>query len=719
MLPLNLTIENFMGNVKSELDFTLFDSCLVVGRNKHNDRESNGTGKSTIFKAIDFVLFGEYPTRHIDKIVREGEDKCTVAMEFMSGASTYRATRIRRVQAGQTELRLDEKAGDKWVPKGQRTSGHAAKELAKLVRINYESFKSSVLFAQGDLSGLAAATPDKRKALLKEPLQLAIYSKFEKIAKTKTKALEEEYKLLCSRISTLGNPQIDIGNYSKQIKKLEKEIKKCCKDIATNNELQNTKKECLVEVNNKINNSVVVPAGKLHVVKTKLSKQEGVLAKSKQSISDTESSKDKYNITLELTKKLIKIAQTTLDEINKESLRSDEDIQEDIEKLQKKEQKEQIHLAQLQSDLDRCDHILPEDAECPKCKQGICAEYRSEFLSSNQERKEKLHADWTLHSDRRSKVQDKIIVLRKEARDAAATIKRRDNCLFDIKSHQSKIDNIKDIISQLEKSILEFISVQHTAENEIAELKEEEKLLNEEIQKFDADKLQAQANSLGTDIRNLAQIINDLSSELSSKYRELGNVESAIDRCHEDVRKIAAYQADKEKTSKLLSIMQKGTTAFSPKGIPTLIINTILDDLQIEVNKLLQELRPELSLQFIVEKENQDTLDIVFKVDGSERDYNLLSGGQKMYIALSMKMGLSAVIQKRLGVDIKFLELDEVDQSLDKAGVDAFASVMKSWQSKWKIFVVTHNETLKNFFNHAILVEKIKAGSTAKVVTQW
>jgi DNA repair exonuclease SbcCD ATPase subunit len=120
-----------------------------------------------------------------------------------------------------------------------------------------------------------------------------------------------------------------------------------------------------------------------------------------------------------------------------------------------------------------------------------------------------------------------------------------------------------------------------------------------------------------------------------------------------------------------------------------------------------------------VEKENQDTLDIVFKVDGSERDYNLLSGGQKMYIALSMKMGLSAVIQKRLGVDIKFLELDEVDQSLDKAGVDAFASVMKSWQSKWKIFVVTHNETLKNFFNHAILVEKIKAGSTAKVVTQW
>jgi DNA repair exonuclease SbcCD ATPase subunit len=165
---------------------------------------------------------------------------------------------------------------------------------------------------------------------------------------------------------------------------------------------------------------------------------------------------------------------------------------------------------------------------------------------------------------------------------------------------------------------------------------------------------------------------------------------------------------------------QRVTQAFSSSGIPTLIIHTILDDLQLEANALLTELRPGIELQFHISKNDKDTLDLTYRIDGKERDWEQLGGGQKVFISLSLKLGLSIVIQRRMGVDIKFLELDEVDQPLDKAGVDAYADVIKKWQDKFKIFVITHNDSLKDKFTHAILVESDGAnGSEAKVVTNW
>lgn len=77
-------------------------------------------------------------------------------------------------------------------------------------------------------------------------------------------------------------------------------------------------------------------------------------------------------------------------------------------------------------------------------------------------------------------------------------------------------------------------------------------------------------------------------------------------------------------------------------------------------------------------------------------------------------------MQKIIGVDIKFLLLDEIDQSLDKASVDAFADIVKFFQKDFMILIITHNDRLKDKFAHAILVEQdINMVSKASVVTSW
>jgi DNA repair exonuclease SbcCD ATPase subunit len=152
----------------------------------------------------------------------------------------------------------------------------------------------------------------------------------------------------------------------------------------------------------------------------------------------------------------------------------------------------------------------------------------------------------------------------------------------------------------------------------------------------------------------------------------------------------------------------------------------MLDDLQIEANNLLNLLKPGLQLAFLIEKtvektgEQADTLDIKYYVNGRERYYEQLSGAMRLAVAFSLKLGLSFLLQKRLGVDIKFLLLDEIDQSLDKASVDAFADIVKFFQKDFTVLVITHNDRLKDKFSHAILVEQdLNMVSRARVVSSW
>jgi DNA repair exonuclease SbcCD ATPase subunit len=168
-----------------------------------------------------------------------------------------------------------------------------------------------------------------------------------------------------------------------------------------------------------------------------------------------------------------------------------------------------------------------------------------------------------------------------------------------------------------------------------------------------------------------------------------------------------------EKFKHELKFRQIVVDAFSTKGIPNFIIQTVIEDLQNESNKALRELRPELEVKITSD------LDFEYRRNGILRDYNQLSHGQQVYIALAFKRGLSRVIQKKLNIAINTLYFDEVDAHLDDAGVEAFADAIRKWQKDLTIFVITHNKELKDKFSQAILVEEGENGAEGKLVSNW
>ena len=65
-----------------------------------------------------------------------------------------------------------------------------------------------------------------------------------------------------------------------------------------------------------------------------------------------------------------------------------------------------------------------------------------------------------------------------------------------------------------------------------------------------------------------------------------------------------------------------------------------------------------------------------------------------------------------------FLLLDEVNSPLDRYGVETlFVSVIKSLEERYKIMVITHDESLKEKFDNILEVSKVNGESTTKFYT--
>ena len=157
MDPRFISIKNFMSHKSTEIDCTGFESVLIMGQDHSDPRVSNGVGKTAIFAAIEYALFGTHSTTVLDGIVRDGTDLCQVTFDFELDGTVYRVYRERR-RGKSSDCKLSVQLSDKsFKDVSQRTASATHNEVQKLLKINAKVFRNSVLFSQNDLDGLASA----------------------------------------------------------------------------------------------------------------------------------------------------------------------------------------------------------------------------------------------------------------------------------------------------------------------------------------------------------------------------------------------------------------------------------------------------------------------------------------------------------------------------------------------------------------------------------
>ena len=204
---------NFLSHEKTEINFAENEKALIDG--------SSGAGKSSIFDAIIWALYGQSRADN-RALVRKGFKKGGVCLEFTrrDGKNNNDTVIIARTitTAGKhtLEVTIQGSNGDR---KAHPFTG--VKELQAwidkdLIGASYLLFINSVAYVQGNSESFVSQTAPKRKELLLEIVKAEDYKKYYENARKIISVLENEQNRASGQImeleSLLGANRAKLGS---------------------------------------------------------------------------------------------------------------------------------------------------------------------------------------------------------------------------------------------------------------------------------------------------------------------------------------------------------------------------------------------------------------------------------------------------------------------------------------------------------------------------
>jgi len=737
MKPIFLYLENFICFSSCELDLTSFSSALIIGMKNNNDLLANGVGKSSIFKAIEFCIFNECAQGvKLEKLIRDDQQKCKVIFDFESDGNIYRVSRS-RTKKGITDLSLfrrnsyvedgvnphrllaiTDEFKKFWDDISSRRTPDTEEDLQKIHKINHDGFSSSYYFAQHDYrSGLATSTKGGRKDILKASLSLIVYTFLQKLASARSSILLKE----------IDKKQIifnSIGNVIAEISSLEVRL------VETINQISEQEKNVLVA--NEIANKILLDVNELKSAYKKLFDQLESLIKRRKDISDKlRKSVEQVTDFTNKRKTIIAAAKTLTSELSELKKLKEElslvdistlsSLKEELDQIKHSSTEKSALISAFKSDLVKLNIPLPDDGFCKHCRQVLTDAHRRACVNSNNDEIKKKEQEI-------ANLSGQIADLTKSNRIVADKINKLEITSKKLETTSNQINAKNKELTDKRALYTDYDSILNKYKLEFDEIKLESDQIEVEFNNSNSkelDALQKQISSREQDFHQANRKHTEENSALNKLNNQKAVIEHNISEKTSNLQKKNVLQKEIEKLEEEHSQLPFVIEAFGPTGIPNLIIQDVLDELQIEANAILEKIKPGLQLAFSIEKTRgdgqlDDDLDINYFLNGKQRDYGILSGGEQVSIMFSLKLGVAYLLKNKIGSMINMLLIDEIDQALDKASIDTLAEIIKYFQKDFTILVITHNDRLKDKFSHAILVEQDQnMTSTARIVTSW
>ncbi len=276
------------------------------------------------------------------------------------------------------------------------------------------------------------------------------------------------------------------------------------------------------------------------------------------------------------------------------------------------------------------------------------------------------------------------------ARAALAPLER------EISELRTQMTSQKAELERQEQAYSEVAAAQQAAESRLPDLRSAER---------DFLALKEQENVLNQQVGMARQLV----TVLESRRRQKQQVEAE--------REVAALE---------IGNYRKLERAFGKDGVPALLIEQALPQIEEKANELLDRLsNGAMRVSFLTQagfkdKKRDDlkeTLDIQISDGAGARDYELFSGGEAFRVNFAIRLALSEVLAQRTGARLQTLVIDEGFGSQDAEGrqrlVEAINTVSRDFA---KILIITHLDELKEAFPNRIDVEKGPRGSSVRVM---
>ena len=411
-----------------------------------------------------------------------------------------------------------------------------------------------------------------------------------------------------------------------------------------------------------------------------------------------------------------------LAEMEKEGL----DLKARKEACDLKVQQIENELISVQQQIRQCDKVAGQ-------WQTGQLEYNREFDLQKKKQQEK--------DDQQAALEEEAVVQAKldtgmfaiDARDENTRIEKEIAALgFDEKeltrlaARQSELQPVEAEYHELDKAktrLEQRFEQQKSIQSQIIETDRDLARISSELE--EARKQLADISEGMPDLAELTRQLNELSDQEATRLKLLGEARSRVkvlEDKRKDQKRIKEERSEKSRQLDRLKILEK---AFGKSGVPALLIEEALPELESRANEILDRLSDgTMSVQLVTQKEykdkkredKQETLDILISDGAGERAYELFSGGEAFRVNFAIRLALSQELAHRAGARLQTLVIDEGFGSQDSDGRQRLIETINIVQENFeKILVITHMEELKEAFPARIEVEKTPHGSKVMV----
>lgn len=205
MIPLQLTLKNFLSYRETVLDFRGLHTACICG--------ANGAGKSSLLEAITWTIWGKSRTASDEDIIHTTADYVRVDFEFISYEQSYRIIRSRQRGKSPT-LEFQVNSGNNFISLSGKRIKDTQDIIIATLKLDYDTFINSAYLRQGRADEFMLRGAADRKKVLAELLKLEQYQ----ILADKAKDLSKQYKIQSEQI------KINLDKTSQQIEE-QKDIK--------------------------------------------------------------------------------------------------------------------------------------------------------------------------------------------------------------------------------------------------------------------------------------------------------------------------------------------------------------------------------------------------------------------------------------------------------------------------------------------------------------
>jgi exonuclease SbcC len=252
----------------------------------------------------------------------------------------------------------------------------------------------------------------------------------------------------------------------------------------------------------------------------------------------------------------------------------------------------------------------------------------------------------------------------------------------------------------------------------VKRLKEIEKILASE-------KYALQAPEPTASVDEAERVLLDLQEQENRLNQEVGAARQKVNVLDDLRKRKKRLEVEREESALQIGRYKTLERAFGKDGVPALLIEQALPEIESKANELLDRLSDgSMSVRFVTQSAYKDkkredlkeTLDIQISDGAGVRDYEMYSGGEAFRANFAIRLALSEVLASRKGARLQMLVIDEGFGSQDALGRQRLLQAIRAVQDDFaKVLVITHLDELKDAFPTRIEVEKTDEGSVVNV----